>query len=186
MSQFVRVLCASLLLASSVSQAQVLFLSPDESFPEPPLTNPPNWSLTNNAYDAFERYANAHGLGMVDKRRLLSSTTPDPSIFNGVSVVVLTTTYANIKSPWYPVLQNAMMTRPDLTFVMFPDGCCNPTTSLEPIVNMIDAGTGWGLSLSAYDRTAIRSPLNAQSLYQSTFAGLNPLNGHIAFTPCAV
>ena len=170
---------ACCLLASAVHAQQVLFLSPDESVS---LTgSPPSWALTNNAYNAFAINPNVVAMGgIVDGRRRLSQPV-DMALFTGIKLVVLTTTYNNITADWRSTLANLMLNRPDLTFVMFPDGCCNLTTSLGPLVNVIQQGTGWTLTLEPHTQaaqgTAIVSPLNANSLYKGSFAGLPTMAG---------
>ena len=164
---------AGWLLACSFAHAQqVLFLSPDEDLAVAPHTA--YWGLTNYAFDAFTTVAGA--ANMVDGRRLLSSPTPDPTLFAGPKVVVLATTYARINPAWLPVLRNAMLTRPDLTFVMFPDGCCLTADNLTPIIDILNTGTGWGMTGTFYGAN-IASPLNTNSLYSGSFTGLNPMYG---------
>ncbi|ARU06189.1 hypothetical protein CCO03_17255 [Comamonas serinivorans] len=175
MRHILRALAVCWLLTASWAQAQIVFLSPDENQPVPPSAV--DWSFTNNAYDAFNDYAAAHGLTISDHRGALSSATPDATLFNGAQLVVLTTTYARIHSAWYPVLADLMLHRPDLTFVMFPDGCCSADTNLQPLVDIINQGVGWGLSAPTYQPSLISSPLNTASLYAGSFSGLPVLEG---------
>lgn len=170
--KFIFVLAGWLLACSFAHAQQVLFLSPDEDLAVAPHTV--YWGLTTEAFKAFELEVGA--ANMVDGRRLLSSPTPDPTLFAGPKVVVLTTTYARINPAWLPVLRNAMLTRPDLTFVMFPDGCCLQADNLTPIIDILNTGTGWGMTGTFYG-ASIASPLNTNSLYSGSFTGLNPLYG---------
>ena len=161
---------ASCLLACQIAQAQqVLFLSTNETA---------DHGLTNNAYSAFAANSVVTALGgIVDGRGWLSNTTAlDPAIFDGKKVVVLTTTYVQMNPAQVPVLRDAILNRPDLTFVMFPDGCCQTATNLTPIIDILNEGTGWGMT-GAYHDSAIAAPLNTNSLYQSSFTSLNPMNG---------
>ena len=161
---------ASCLLACQIAQAQqVLFLSTNETA---------DHGLTNNAYSAFAANSVVTALsGIVDGRGWLSNTTAlDPAIFDGKKVVVLTTTYVQMNPAQVPVLRDAILNRPDLTFVMFPDGCCQTATNLTPIINILNEGTGWGMT-GAYHGDDIAAPLNTNSLYQSSFTSLNPMNG---------
>ena len=171
--KFLFLLASCLLVCQAAFAQQVLFLSPDEGLAEPP--HAPTWSITDAAYNAFSGVVGA--ANMTDGRRLLSSATPDASIFAGSKVVVLTTTYARINAAWLPVLRDAMLNRPDLTFVLFPDGCCLQAQNLHPIIDIINTGTGWGLTPSAYIGSLIDSPLNTNSLYAGSFSGVNPMHG---------
>ena len=167
MKRFLFSLLGSLLLAPWAHAQQVLVLSPNE------VTS--GAGFINNAYNAFSAAAGASN--MVDGRGVLGSATPDASLLNGPKVVVIATTYAQINPAWVPVLRDAMLHRPDLTFVMFNDGCCQTQTNLAPFVSIINEGTGWNLGRSAYQNTLISSPLNTNSLYAGSFTGLNPMLG---------
>ena len=171
--KYVCALLGGLLLAPLVHAQQVLFLSPNE-------TDGSAQGLTARAYNAFRAAAGAPN--MVDARGALSSATPDPHLFDGSKIVVLTTTYAKINPAWEPVLRDAMLNRPDLTFVLFPDGCCGGLDTTPPpgnatiFLNIINDGTGWGITASN-PTSAVSSPLNTNSLYAGSFTAVNPLNG---------
>ena len=167
--KFLFLLASGLLACQAALAQQVLFLSTNETA---------DHGLTNNAYNAFAANSVVTALGgIVDGRGWLSNTTPlDPAIFNGKKVVVLTTTYVQMNPAQVPVLRHAILTRPDLTFVMFPDGCCERATNLMPIISILNEGTGWGMA-GAYHGSTIDAPLNTNSLYKSSFTSLNPMNG---------
>ena len=167
MKKFVLSLLGGLLMAPWVHAQQVLVLSPNETAS--------GAGFINNAYNAFSAVAGAGN--MVDGRGALGSATPDANLLAGSKVVVIATTYARINPAWVPVLRNAMLNRPDLTFVLFTDGCCETPTNLAPFVNIINEGTGWNLGRSAYINSLISSPLNTNSLYAGSFTGLNPMRG---------
>lgn len=166
----------SLLISSQVVYAQqVLFLAPTEVV----QGGDNGQTYVNLAYNAFAADPVTVGLGGVRDGRgwLSNSTALNANIFDGIKVVVLTTTYAQINPAQIPVIRAAMLNRPDLTFVMFPDGCCQSATNLTPIVNIIKEGTGWGLTQTPVGGT-IASPLNTNSLYDGSFSALNPLRGN--------
>lgn len=167
--KFLFLLASGLLACQAALAQQVLFLSTNETA---------DGGLTNNAYNAFAANTVVTSLGgVVDGRGWLSNTTAlDPAIFDGKKVVVLTTTYVQMNPAQVPVLRDAILNRPDLTFVMFPDGCCQQASNLHPIINILNLGTGWGMT-GAYHGGAIAAPLNTNSLYQSSFTSLNPMNG---------
>ena len=167
--KFLFLLASGLLACQAALAQQVLFLSTNETA---------DHGLTNNAYNAFAANSVVTALGgIVDGRGWLSNTTPlDPAIFNGKKVVVLTTTYVQMNPAQVPVLRHAILTRPDLTFVMFPDGCCERATNLMPIISILNEGTGWGMA-GAYHGSTIDAPLNTNSLYKSSFTSLNPMKG---------
>ena len=167
--KFLFLLASGLLACQAALAQQVLFLSTNETA---------DGGLTNNAYTAFAANTVVTSLGgVVDGRGWLSNTTAlDPAIFDGKKVVVLTTTYVQMNPAQVPVLRDAILNRPDLTFVMFPDGCCQTATNLTPIINILNAGTGWGMT-GAFHGSTIAAPLNTNSLYQSSFTSLNPMKG---------
>lgn len=167
--KFLFLLASGLLACQAALAQQVLFLSTNETA---------DGGLTNNAYTAFAANTVVTSLGgVVDGRGWLSNTTAlDPAIFDGKKVVVLTTTYVQMNPAQVPVLRDAILNRPDLTFVMFPDGCCQTATNLTPIINILNEGTGWGMSGTNYS-SLISSPLNTNSLYASSFTPLNPMLG---------
>ena len=155
---------------------QVLFLSPDESKPVGRPVSQADWTFTNNAYNAFSAQVGAANIH--DGRRVLDSATPDLSLFNGVQLVVITTTYAVISPEWRTELNTLMLNRPDLTFVFYPDGCCNDATNLQPILDTINTGTNWGVTRSGANIPgAVTSRLNTNSLYQGSFSTLQTMVG---------
>lgn len=167
-----RVALVALLLSWQCVQAQqVLYLSTSETSGLP-------WD--NAVYDAFRLDPATVALGGIqDGRGLLSSATAiGTALFDGKRVVIIGTTYGKINANQLPVLRDMILNRPDLTFLIFADGCCQETFNLNPIVNILSAGTGWGLGISTLIGAAIQSPLNTNSLYQASFAAtLNPLVG---------
>ena len=167
--KFLFLLASGLLACQAALAQQVLFLSTNETADS---------FLTDNAYNAFAANSVVTALGGIeDGRGWLSNTTPlDSTIFDGKKVVVLTTTYVQMNPAQVPVLRDAILNRPDLTFVMFPDGCCQTATNLTPIINILNEGTGWGMT-GAFHGGDIAAPLNTNSLYQSSFTSLNPMNG---------
>ena len=155
---------------------QVLFLSPDESKPVGRPVSQADWSFTNNAYNAFSAQVGAANIH--DGRRVLDSASPDLTLFNGVQLVVITTTYAVISPQWQAELRTLMLNRPDLTFVFYPDGCCNSGQNLTPIVDIIKTGTSWGVSVTGTNVAgAVNAALNTNSLYKGSFAGLPTMVG---------
>lgn len=155
---------------------QVLFLSPDESKPVGRPVSQADWSFTNNAYNAFSAQVGAANIH--DGRRVLDSATPDLSLFNGVQLVVITTTYAVISPEWRTELNTLMLNRPDLTFVFYPDGCCNDATNLQPILDTINIGTNWGVTRTGSNISGdVTSRLNTNSLYQGSFSSLQTMEG---------
>ncbi len=165
-------------LASVTAHAapQVLFLSPDESKPVGRPVAQADWSFTNNAYNAFSAQVGAANIH--DGRRVLDSASPDLTLFNGVQLVVITTTYAVISPQWQAELRTLMLNRPDLTFVFYPDGCCNSGQNLTPIVDIIKTGTSWGVSVTGTNVAgAVNAALNTNSLYKGSFAGLPTMVG---------
>ena len=141
-------LACALLPASALAAGKVLFLSTDE------LTSPGvnGVEIMNGAYEAFEQAAGG-AANIIDKRQYLTNGTLAASDFTGVDVVVVQSVYKPITAANMAFLANLMQTRPDLTFVMFIDGCCSTAGNIS-------------------------SPLNASSPYQAGFAGVPQLMGN--------
>jgi hypothetical protein len=157
---------AGWLLAISMAGAQqVVYLSSDAA----------SASYVVNSYNAFRTAAGAANI--VDARGVLTSTSPNTALLDGVEVVVVLTAYNAISTQWMSVLQSAMLSRPDLTFVMFIDGCCVNAANLDRVVATMNTGTGWGITTPTYYTTTIDSPLNTNSLYQGSFTGLPIMKG---------
>ena len=165
-------LACALLPASALAAGKVLFLSTDE------LTSPGvnGVEIMNGAYEAFEQAAGG-AANIIDKRQYLTNGTLAASDFTGVDVVVVQSVYKPITAANMAFLANLMQTRPDLTFVMFIDGCCSTAANITPATAALSAMTGWTLGRSSSGGN-ISSPLNASSPYQAGFAGVPQLMGN--------
>lgn len=165
-------LACALLPASALAAGKVLFLSTDE------LTSPGvnGVEIMNGAYEAFEQAAGG-AANIIDKRQYLTNGTLAASDFTGVDVVVVQSVYKPITAANMAFLANLMQTRPDLTFVMFIDGCCSAAANITPATAALSAMTGWTLGRSSSGGN-ISSPLNASSPYQAGFAGVPQLMGN--------
>ena len=165
-------LACALLPASALAAGKVLFLSTDE------LTSPGvnGVEIMNGAYEAFEQAAGG-AANIIDKRQYLTNGTLAASDFTGVDVVVVQSVYKPITAANMAFLANLMQTRPDLTFLMFIDGCCSTAANITPATAALSAMTGWTLGRSSSGGN-ISSPLNASSPYQAGFAGVPQLMGN--------
>ena len=164
-------------MAGAYAAPQVLFLSPDEE--SRPVGHDGDRSYDNNAFNAFNKNATVTQLGgILDKRNTLTDPPPPDYLdwFKDIKLVVLTTTYAKIDPLWMPKFNDLMLNRPDLTFVMFPDSCCNQNSNADPLLNIMKAGTGWSLGTTSGESDT-SMPLNTNSLYKDSFAGLPKLEG---------
>ncbi len=165
------VLALFLLLGLGV-QAKVLVLSTTSSGPAIGL-----------AYDAFANNPVTADLGgIVDGRyRLSSPTAIDPAELDDVQVVVLLTAglgnQGRIHANHRQLLRDAILGRPDLTFLIFSDGCCHQDSNLKPLLEILDQGTSWGMQASGNIPENIKSRLNTSSLYHADFTALDPMVG---------
>lgn len=94
-------------------------------------------------------------------------------------IVIIAGTYSAIHDTNWTVLQNAVANRWANSIVFFVDGCCeglNGQNALK-MVATLNAGTLSTFSLGTTVNGFGSFPLNTNSPYASSFAGLNPLQG---------
>ncbi|MGF6214369.1 hypothetical protein, partial [Comamonas sp. 4034] len=94
-------------------------------------------------------------------------------------IVIVASTYNPIDSTNWTVLQSAVANRWANSIVFFVDGCCEGTNgaNAQNMVNTLNAGTGSTFSLGNPGGNDAQFPLNTNSPYATSFAGLNPFYG---------
>jgi len=94
-------------------------------------------------------------------------------------IVVVASTYNPIHSTNWAVLQSAVANRWANSIVFFVDGCCEASNgaNAQNMVNTLNAGTGSTFSLGNPGGNDAQFPLNTNSPYATSFAGLNPFYG---------
>ena len=170
-------LCALTALACSLwpvaaSAQDVLFLSTSENTPPVGGGGP---GIMDKAYEAFASAAGGTG-NIIDRRGALTNDTLTAADFANVKVVVVQSVYKTITAANSALITNLMATRPDLTFAIFSDGCCQQPSNITPLMNAIGSATGWSLTRTNVGGT-IYAPLNSASPYQGDFAAVPTLRG---------
>ncbi|PAT37256.1 hypothetical protein CK625_06430 [Vandammella animalimorsus] len=165
-------LCAIFFFALAAHAQQVLFLS----------THEPGGGGAYYLNGVRDSLQNA-GATVDDQRGLLSQTTAiDGSLFAGKDLVVLMTIYQPMDAVHLPVLKQAMLNNPNLTFAIFSDGCCEWDRNLKQLVGIVNEATGWSMDLSAqpyrFPGGNASLPLNGKSPYRSAFTAVDPMRGH--------
>lgn len=89
---------------------------------------------------------------------------------NDIDLVFLVTGDGATSAHNMGVITGQMAARPDLTFVIFADGCCNRGFNATPFADAIKAATGWPLSYSTHTPGPLT--LNTNSIYSSSFSSL--------------
>ncbi len=164
---------AACVLTPSVALAnKVLFLSTAEV----PQVGPGGPAIMNTAFEGF-RDAAGGPANIIDRRGALTNEALTTSDFDGVDVVVVQSVYNTISAANMALIQNLADTRPDLTFALFLDGCCQTASNLTPMLTFLSGKTGWTLTPATSIGSVINSPLNTASPYSSTFSAVNPLVG---------
>ncbi|MNS57414.1 hypothetical protein D3C72_902990 [compost metagenome] len=94
-------------------------------------------------------------------------------------IVIVASTYNPIDSTNWTVLQSAVANRWANSIVFFVDGCCEGTNgaNAQKMVDTLNAGTGSTFSLGNPGGNDAQFPLNTNSPYATSFAGLNPFYG---------
>ena len=94
-------------------------------------------------------------------------------------IVVVATTYQPVDSTNWTILQSAVANRWANSIVFFVDGCCEATNGANAakMVSALNAGAATSFSLGSGLSGFARFPLNTNSPYAPTFAGLNPFAG---------
>ena len=161
----------ALLLLWGTAQAKVLYLSPAGGAYQ---------GLDDAAYNAFKAAASNN---IVDGRGQLSNPPSTPAAsavmaqLANSDVVVLGTIATPIDAGWMTVLRNLILNRPDLTFLVFADGCCVQGTNVTPLAGILKEGTGWDLTATSVVTANITSNRNPGSLYSADFSALPSMVG---------
>ncbi|WP_312806908.1 DUF5979 domain-containing protein [Comamonas sp.] len=94
-------------------------------------------------------------------------------------IVVVATTYQPVDSTNWTILQSAVANRWANSIVFFVDGCCEATNGANAakMVSALNAGAATSFSLGSGLSGFARFPLNTNSPYAPTFAGLSPFAG---------
>lgn len=122
--------------------------------------------------------AAAGGVGnIIDRRGALAAGTLTDDDFADADVVAIASGYEAISAADSARIINLMNTRPDLTFLIFSDGCCAQATNAARFFNAIRSATGWSALSAAYLHGIADFKLNASSPYKSSFTGLPAMRG---------
>ncbi|WP_312833561.1 DUF5979 domain-containing protein [Comamonas sp.] len=94
-------------------------------------------------------------------------------------IVVVATTYQPVDSTNWTILQSAVANRWANSIVFFVDGCCEATNGANAakMVSALNGGAATSFSLGSSLSGFARFPLNTNSPYAPTFAGLSPFAG---------
>lgn len=92
-------------------------------------------------------------------------------------VVLLETVYGVVDPGNWTAIQNAAQSRSANSFVMFVDGCCNTAQNMGGMLTMVNAASGFNLTLGALQSAFADFPLNTGSSYASFFTGLPSIRG---------
>ena len=136
---------------------------------------------TNNLQSEFESVvgaANLTRMSVLNNANAISQATftnaPGP-----YDIVIVSSTYISIDSTNWTVIQNAIANRWANSIVFFVDGCCEATNGANAakMVSALNGGAATSFSLGSSLSGFARFPLNTNSPYAPSFAGLNPFAG---------
>jgi len=175
--QFLRLLIAVFLVCVGAQQAfaqKVLLLTTNEVVSDALQAN-------NNLEAEF-----AGVVGAANLTRMTVLTNPNAisqatftSAPGPYDIVIVASTYRPIDDTNWTILQSAVANRWANSVVFFVDGCCEATNGANAakMVSALNAGAATSLSLGSSLPGFARFPLNTNSPYAPTFAGLNPFAG---------
>ena len=174
---FFRLLMAAFLLCAGAQQAlaqKVLLLTTNEVATDAMQAN----DNLETEFAGVVGAANLTRMTVLSTPNAISQTTftSAPGPFD---IVVVASTYLPVHPTNWTVLQSAVANRWANSIVFFVDGCCEGSNgnNAQQMVNILNAGTGSTFVLGSSGGNDSQFPLNTNSPYSASFAGLNPFYG---------
>ncbi|WP_395026537.1 IPTL-CTERM sorting domain-containing protein [Comamonas odontotermitis] len=158
---------------------KVLMLTTNETATDATLAN-------NNLQSEFQSVVGAANFTRMDV--LSNANTISQATFTSApgpyDIVIVASTYNPVDSTNWAVIQNAVANRWANSIVFFVDGCCEATNGNNAgrMVAALNGGALTNFSLGASLNAFASFPLNTNSPFAPSFAGLNPfVGGYITY-----